>query len=664
MSISLIAVFLPILLMAGVIGRLFREFSVTLSVAVLISLLVSLATTPMLCSRFLVLPDPSTQGRFFRATERAFEAMRRAYARSLQWGLVNKPLVLALLGAIIVFNLYLFSVIPKGFFPQQDTGRLTGGIVADQAVSFQTMQRKLQQYMEIIKADPAVLTVVGYTGGGSQGGAQTNSGSLNVTLKPKSTRDVTADEFVARMRPKLARVPGARVLLQSRQDIRIGGRPTNAQYQYTLQADDRSLLYEWGPKLAEALTREPALTDIDIDQQQGGLEIRLVVDRDTASRLQLNPAVIDNTLYDAFGQRDVSTIYGALNQYHIVMEVAPQFWQSPDTLKNIWVSTGSGTVKGTQSTNAVAGTVTAGKASSISAESLSTDAARNQARNALANSGRGGVSTGSADSTIAETMVPLSAISHYQSSNTPLAVNHQGSFVSSTLSFNLAPNASLSDAVEAMRHASERIGLPATVRGSFQGTARTYQESQSNEPVLILAAMVAVYIVLGILYESYIHPLTILSTVPSAGTGAVLALLLFNAEFSIIALIGLILLIGVVQKNAIMMIDFSLEGQRRGQSPEEAIYAAALRRFRPIMMITVAAMFGALPLAFGHGEGAEIRQPLGIAIVGGLLVSQVLTLYTTPVVYLYMDRLGAWCRRARLRRYPGAHGSEQSATAW
>jgi multidrug efflux pump len=664
MSISLIAVFLPILLMAGVIGRLFREFSVTLSVAVLISLLVSLATTPMLCSRFLALPDPSTQGRFFRATERAFETMRCAYGRSLRWGLANRQLVVTLLGAIIVFNLYLFSVIPKGFFPQQDTGRLTGGIVADQAVSFQAMQKKLQQYMEIIKADPTVLTVVGYTGGGSQGGAQTNSGSLNVTLKPKSMRDVSADEFIARLRPKLAQVPGARVLLQSRQDLRIGGRPTNAQYQYTLQADDRSLLYEWGPKLAAALTREPALTDIDSDQQQGGLEIGLVVDRDTAARLQLNPAVIDNTLYDAFGQRNVSTIYGALNQYHVVMEVAPQFWQSPDTLQNIWVSTAGGTVKGTQSTNAVTGTVIAGgKASSASAESLSTDVARNQANNALANSGRGAVSTGSADSTTAETMVPLSVISHYEPTNTPLAVNHQGSFVATTLSFNLAPGASLSDAVEAMRHASEKIGLPATVRGSFQGTARTYQQSQSNEPVLILAAMVAVYIVLGILYESYIHPLTILSTLPSAGTGAVLALLLFKAEFSIIALIGLILLIGIVQKNAIMMIDFSLEGQRHGQSPEEAIYAAALRRFRPIMMTTVAAMFGALPLAFGHGEGAEIRQPLGIAIVGGLFVSQVLTLYTTPVVYLYMDRLGTWCRRAWPRRHPKSPGSEQLGTA-
>ncbi len=665
MSISLIAVFLPILLMAGVIGRLFREFAVTLSVAVLISLLVSLATIPMLCSLFLVVPDPATQGRFFRATERAFETMRLAYDRSLRWALTNRQLVVALLGAIIMFNLYLFSVIPKGFFPQQDTGRLTGGIVADQAVSFQAMQKKLQQYMEIIKADPAVLTVVGYTGGGSQGGAQTNSGSLNVTLKPKSVRDVTSDEFNARMRPKLAQVPGARVLLQSRQDLRIGGRPTNAQYQYTLQSDDRSLLYEWGPKLAEALTHEPALTDIDSDQQQGGLEVRLVVDRDTASRLQLNPAVIDNTLYDAFGQRDVSTIYGALNQYHVVMEVAPQFWQSPETLKNIWVSTAGGTVRGTQSTNAVAGTVTAGdKRSTASAESVSTDAARNQASNALANSGRGGVSTGSADSTSAETMVPLSAISHYEPGNTPLAVNHQGSFVATTLSFNLAPHASLSDAVEAMRHASEKIGLPATVRGSFQGTARTYQQSQSNEPVLILAAVVAVYIVLGILYESYIHPLTILSTLPSAGTGAVLALLLFKAEFSIIALIGLILLIGIVQKNAIMMIDFSLEAQRGGQSPQEAIYAAAMRRFRPIMMTTVAAMFGALPLAFGNGEGAEIRQPLGVAIVGGLLVSQVLTLYTTPVVYLYLDRFGAWAGGLwSRRRHSPIPGSEQPTTA-
>jgi multidrug efflux pump len=655
MSLSLVAVFIPILLMGGIVGRLFREFSITLSVAVLISLLVSLTTTPMLCSRFVNHLDPRKQGRLFQASERAFERVLRGYGRSLNWALRNRLLVVLLLLATVVFNIYLFYVIPKGFFPQQDTGRLIGGIQADQSISFQSMEKKLRQFMQLVQDDPAVDTVVGFTGGGSQGGGQTNSGFVFIALKAKSERKLSADQVIARLRPKLSQVAGARLFLQATQDIRVGGRQSNAQYQYTLQGNDVAELYKWAPKLADALSHVPALTDVNSDQQQNGLEVDLTVDRDTASRLQLNPASIDNTLYDAFGQRDVSTIYNALNQYHVVMEVAPQYWQSPDTLKDLWISTAGGTVSGTQATNAVAGTVTSTKtASSTTAATLASDTALNQATNALANSGRGTVSTGSADSTAAESMVPLASISGHAPGSTPLAVNHQGTFVATTISFNLAPNASLSHATEAIHLAAAQIGMPADIHGSFAGTAATYQQSLSNEPILILSALAAVYIVLGVLYESYIHPVTILSTLPSAGTGAVLALRLFQAEFSIIALIGVILLIGIVKKNAIMMIDFALEHQRQGVPPREAIYQASLLRFRPIMMTTLAAMFAALPLAFGTGDGAEIRQPLGISIVGGLIVSQVLTLYTTPVIYLYLDRFGRWCSALWARLYQRA----------
>jgi multidrug efflux pump len=665
MSLSLVAVFLPILLMGGIVGRLFREFSITLSVAVLVSLLASLTTTPMMCSLFIRHTDPARQGRLFQKSERVFEAMLRGYGRSLNWALRNRGFVMVLLGATVVFNIYLYTVIPKGFFPQQDTGRLNGGIQADQAISFQSMSKKLVQFMKIVKQDPAVATVVGFTGGGSAGGAQTNSGSIFVALKPKSQRKISADEVIGRLRPKLNQVAGARLFLQSVQDIRVGGRQSNAQYQYTLQADSVAELYKWAPKLSDALARVPQLTDVNSDQQQNGLEIDLAVDRDSASRLQLNPAAIDNTLYDAFGQRDVSTIYNALNQYHVVMEVAPRFWQSPETLKDLWVSTAGGTVSGTQSTNAVAGTVTSAQnAANNTAAALATDTALNQATNSLANTGHSSVSTGSADSTAAEQMVPLAVFSRYAPGNTPLAVNHQGTFVATTISFNVAPNVSLSDATAAIRRATDEIGMPTTIHGSFQGTARTFEQSLSNEPVLILAALLAVYIVLGILYESLIHPVTILSTLPSAGVGAVLALLVFNSEFSIIALIGVILLIGIVKKNAIMMIDFALEAQRhQGQNPRDAIYAASMMRFRPIMMTTMAAMLGALPLALGTGDGAEMRQPLGISIVGGLLVSQVLTLYTTPVMYLYLDRFGAWCTRVWSRLFPYTHASGAAAPA-
>jgi multidrug efflux pump len=653
MSLSLVAVFIPILLMGGIVGRLFREFSITLSVAVLISLLVSLTTTPMMCSRFIRRVEHDRQGPLFMWSERVFDAMRGAYGRSLRWALDNRRFVMMLLGATVIFNFYLIWVIPKGFFPQQDTGRLIGGIQADQAISFQSMELKLRQFVGIVQADPAVNTVVGFTGGGSQGGGQTNSGFIFVSLKPKSERSLSADQVIGRLRPKLNQVAGARLFLQAAQDIRVGGRQSNAQYQYTLQGDSVAEIYKWAPKLTDALQHEPALTDVNSDQQQNGQEIDLTIDRDTASRLQLNPATIDNNLYDAFGQRDVSTIYSALNQYHVVMEVEPKYWQTPDTLKDLWISTAGGTVKGTQSTNAVAGTVTSSATSSSNtASAIAADTARNLATNSLANTGRGSVSTGSAVTVAAEPTIPLAAFAHYGPGTTPLAVNHQGTFVATTISFNIAPNASFSQAQAAITRAVNEIHMPATIHGGFAGTGQAAEQSFASEPVLILTALATVYIVLGVLYESYIHPVTILSTIFSAGAGATLALRLFGQEFGIMALIALFLLIGIVKKNAIMMVDFALEAQREGRAPAEAIYAASLLRFRPIMMTTMAAMLGALPLALGAGDGAEMRQPLGIAIVGGLAVSQVLTLYTTPVVYLYLDRFGAWCRRKWAQFHP------------
>jgi multidrug efflux pump len=555
--------------------------------------------------------------------------------------------IITLLAATVLLNVYLLSVIPKGFFPQQDTGRLVGSIQADQSISFQALSKKLPQLLQRVRQDPAVAGVIGFIGGGSAGGSQSNGGTIFVRLKPKAQRRTSADEVIARLRGKLSQVAGVRLYLQSTQDIRVGGRQSNAQYQYTLSADDTGQLYEWAAKLATAMSHEPVLTDVNSDRLQNGLELDVDVDRETAARLQLNLAAIDNNLYDAFGQRDVSTIYNPLNQYHVVMEVAPQYRQTPDALDNLWISTAGRAVSGTESTNAVAGTISSAQtASSSSAALLATSAARNQATNSIANAGRGAVSTGSADSTAAEHMVPLAAIARHAPGMTPLAVNHQGNFVATTISFNLAPGASLSDATAAIQKATVEAGLPASIHGSFQGTARAFQESLSSEPVLILTALATIYIVLGVLYESYIHPLTILSTLPSAGTGAVLALLLFKIDFSIIALIGVILLIGIVKKNAIMMIDFALAAQRdKGLDSRDAIYEAALLRFRPIMMTTLAAVLSVLPLAFGTGDGAEIRRPLGIAIVGGLIVSQALTLYTTPVMYIYLDRMGAWWRR-------------------
>ncbi|SPB17625.1 nodulation protein [Caballeronia novacaledonica] len=656
-SVSLVAVFLPILLMGGIVGRLFREFALTLSLAIAVSLVVSLTVTPMMCSRLLDEPhERKEEGRVARWLERQFDRMQRAYARTLGWALAHPRTILLILLATIGLNIYLYVIVPKGFFPQQDTGRIIGGIQADQSTSFQAMKIKFTEMMKIVEADPAVDSVAGFTGGRS-----TNSGFMFISLKPKSERKVSADQVINRLRTPLADVAGARTFLQAVQDIRVGGRQSNAQYQFTLLSDTTSDLYKWGPLLTDALQKRPELTDVNSDQQQGGLEAMVTFDRSTAARLGIKPAQIDNTLYDAFGQRQVSTIYNPLSQYHVVMELAPKYWQNPETLKQIYVSTSGGTASGsasTQSTTTTASTSATGSTGAGGASTSATDtnaalalaAVKNSATNAIAATGKNGSSSGAAVSTSKETMVPLSAIAKFGPGNTPLSVNHQSQFVASTISFNLPPGKSLSEATAAIYETMAEIGVPQTIHGSFQGTAQAFQQSLNDQPLLILAALAAVYIVLGILYESYIHPITILSTLPSAGIGALLALLLFKTEFSIIALIAVILLIGIVKKNAIMMVDFAIEATRHGaQTPQDAIREACLLRFRPIMMTTAAALLGALPLAFGTGEGSEMRAPLGIAIVGGLIVSQMLTLYTTPVVYLYMDRfrIRAEARRAR-----------------
>jgi multidrug efflux pump len=642
MSISLIAVFIPILLMGGIVGRLFREFAMTISISIMISLAISLATTPMMCAVLLRNDSGEEHGRLYRASERFFDAMLNAYRRTLTVALQHPASMMLIFAAVLGLNFYLYNVIPKGFFPQQDTGRIVGSIQADQSISFQLMQQKLTQFVTILKKDPAVETAVGFTGGG-----QTNSGFVFVSLRPIGERQISADGVIARLRREMAVIPGATLFLQAVQDIRVGGRASNAQYQFTLQGPTLEELNEWSPKIAAALQTDPNLTDVNSDQQNKGLESDLVIDRDAAAQLGITVSQIDNTLYDAFGQRQVSTIYVARNQYHVIMEVAPQYWQNPETLKDVYVSTSGGSVGGSQSTNAVAGTVVAtGKSASTS--SANAQAARNLANNSIGATGKGVASTGSAVSTNQETMIPLSAVARFTQGATPLAVNHQGLLVATTISFNLPPNVSLSTAVASIEAAMNRIGVPATIRGTFQGTAKAFQDSLSNQPFLILAALVTIYIVLGVLYESYVHPLTILSTLPSAGVGALLALMAFKTEFSIMALIGVILLIGIVKKNAIMMIDFALDAERRrGLSPLDAIHEACLLRFRPIMMTTMAALLGALPLAIGMGDGGELRQPLGIAIVGGLILSQVLTLYSTPVIYLYMDRFRSWGQRLR-----------------
>jgi multidrug efflux pump len=583
MTLSLVAVFLPILLMGGMMGRLFREFAVTLSVAILVSLVVSLTTTPMLCAKVLKLEQGRSHGWWYRVSERLFQGMRSGYARSLAWVLRHPRSMLAVTLATMAFSIYLYTIVPKGFFPQQDTGRMFGNIQAAQDISFQAMRQKLTEVVEIVSSDPAVETVTGFSGGG--GGGNTNAGRMFIALKPLQERKVSVDQVIARLRPKLAEVPGAPTVLQAIQDLRIGGRASSAQYQYTLQSVDLAELNVWAPKVERQLRNLQEISDVNSDQQDKGQQSLVVFDRSTASRLGLSPQLIDDTLYDAFGQRQVSIMYTPLNQYHVVMEVAPRYWQDPSTLHDIYVRSATGA------------------------------------------------------------QVPLSAVARYEPTNALLLVNHQGQFPGVTLSFNLALGVSLGEAVQAIEKSIQEIGLPAGIRGSFQGTAKAFQASLENQPLLIFAALVTVYIVLGILYESYIHPLTILSTLPSAGVGALLALLLFKTELSMIAMIGIILLIGIVKKNAIMMIDFALDAERKeAKPPEEAIYEACLMRFRPIMMTTMAALLGALPLAVGMGVGSELRRPLGIAIVGGLFVSQLLTLYTTPIIYLYLDRLRLWFR--------------------
>ena len=585
MSASLVAVFIPILLMGGIVGRLFREFAVVLSVAIAVSLFVSLTATPMMCARFLK-HDTGRHGRVYRVSENIFNGMLRTYDVGLRWVLRHQFLILLLTIGTVCLNIYLFWATPKGFFPQQDTGRINGMIQGDQDLSFAAMSQKMRVFTDIVRKDPAVDSVTSFTGGGSGG----SIARMFAQLKPLEERKLSADQVIGRIRRASSHVPGAALYLQAVQDLTVGGRFGGAQYQYTMQADNLSDLTHWAPIIQQRISKISELRDVNSDQQMRGLASNVVIDRDTASRLGVNLQDIDNTLGDAFGQRQVSNIYKGLNQYHVVMEVAPEAQQSPGALQTIYVPSHSGK------------------------------------------------------------LVPLSAFAHYDYSNTPLSVNHQGLFPSITLSFNLAPGASLGPAVQHILEAQRELGVPATVHATFQGTAQAFQDSLANQPVLIITALFAVYIVLGILYESFIHPITILSTLPSAGIGALLAVRLAKSDLSIIALIGIILLIGIVKKNAILMIDFAVQAERvEGKTTVEAIYQACLLRFRPIMMTTMAALLGALPLALGNGVGSELRRPLGITIVGGLILSQMLTLFTTPVVYIYMDRIQTWLQGRRAR---------------
>jgi len=583
MSVSLVAVFLPILLMGGVVGRLFREFAVTLSAAVIVSLLVSLTVTPMLCARWLGKETPK-HGKLYLGIGRAFDRIQGYYERSLDWALRHSRIMLLILLSTIGLNIYLYTVIDKGFFPSQDGGRLLGGIQTDQNTSFGALQKKLFEFSDIVQNDPAVSTVVAFA-------SSTNS-NVFVNLKPHNERG-SIDEVMDRLRNKLNRIPGANLFMFPAQELRIGGRPSNGSFDYALQSDDLDLLREWTPKVVAALSKLPELADVNSNQQDKGEQIGLIVDRDMASRYGITQAMIDTTLNNAFSQRQVSVIYNPLNQYRVVMGLAPEYWQSPEALKQVYIN--------------------------VPAKRLPTG---EQA---------------------AARQIPLSAVASFGPTNTPLSVNHQGQFAATTISFNLKPGISLSEATRLIENAMRDIGVPISIHGSFEGSAKAFQESLRNQPLLILAALLSIYVVLGVLYESYIHPLTILSTLPSAGVGALLALMVCGTEFTIIAMIGVILLIGIVKKNAIMMIDFALQAEReQGLDSREAIYQACVQRFRPIMMTSLAALFGALPLALGTGYGAELRHPLGIAIVGGLIFSQLLTLYTTPVVYLYLDRFRLW----------------------
>jgi multidrug efflux pump len=582
MSTSLVAVFIPILLMGGIVGRLFREFAVVLSVAIGVSLLVSLTVTPTMCAKFLRPLDEKKHGFLYRLSENIFEGTRGVYRHGLEWVLRHQAFTLLVTIATACLSVYLYIIVPKGFFPQQDTGRVMGSVQAAQDISFEAMRAKMAQYVDIVKGDPAVNTVVGFAGGGST----YNTGRMFITLKPLSERKISADQVIARLRPKLGVVPGATLYMQSAQDLTIGGRMSQAQYQYTLQGEDLDEMNEWAPRLLQKLRSLPQLRDVNTDQQDKGLQAGVVIDRDTAARLGVAAADIDSALYDAFGQRQVSIMYRQLNQYHVVMEVAPQFARSTDALNNIYVRGSNGTA------------------------------------------------------------VPLASIAHFGPSNTALAVNHQGQYPSVTISFNLAPGVSLGEATTLIENAERNINFPVTIHASFQGTAAAFMDSLSSEPILLVLALTTVYIVLGILYESLAHPFTILSTLPSAGVGALLALLLSKNELNVIGFIGIILLIGIVKKNAIMMIDFALDTERtHNKPPVEAIHEACLLRFRPIMMTTMAALLGGLPLALGTGTGSELRRPLGITIVGGLIVSQMLTLFTTPVVYLYVNRVRLWLRK-------------------
>jgi len=611
-SLSLVAVFIPLLFMGGQVGRLFREFAVTLSAAVMISLVISLTTTPMMCAWLLkkghTIERPP--GRLARWAEGGFDRLHRVYERALDWALGSMGLVMVILVFVVGLNVYLFSSAPKGFFPQQDTGQISGGIRADQSISFQAMQAKMRQLVNIIKRDPAVDTVVGFTGGGRAGG-----GFMFINLKPASERTDKGQAVIARLRPKLARVTGVSLFLNPVQDLRMGGRSSNSTYQYTLKSDNADDLKAWASKLADNMKRQPSLVDVDTDQAENGVEMYVSIDKATASRLGISTRDVDNALYNNFGQRQVANIYDELNQYHVIMGVAQKYAQSPEALKDVYVParpTGTSSSSAAGNTPAPASSLTATRDAS--------------GGSALANS--------------ATTMVPLSSIASFAESSTPTSVNHQDGELATTVSFNLAEGATLEDGKAAVKQAEAEIAMPSNVRGSFQGTARAAEESNKEQPLLILAAIVVIYIVLGILYESLIHPITVLSTLPSAGVGAVLALLMFNMEFSIIALIGVFLLIGIVKKNAILIIDFALDLERsKGVSALVAVREACLLRFRPILMTTLAAALGALPLAIGFGEGSELRQPLGIAIIGGLIASQLLTLLTTPVVYVLLDRL-------------------------